>query len=86
MHKDWSQFQKNYPKAYEKIATGQISNIELELSESNCSCTEKADPIIIELQAFIKENSQSKLIPKIQKRINDIKAKIAPIPGCKAAG
>lgn len=85
-HRSWTNFHNKYPHAYAKIAKAQIENIEQELAESDCSCTEKAEPILTELQSFIKENPKLPLNSKIQKRIREIKSKTAPIPGCKIAG
>lgn len=84
LHRDWSDFQRKYPNAFNKRVKAYLDDIENHLTESRCSCSEKAEPILNELQSFVQSNPNLALTKKIQIRIKDIKAKKAPIPGCKS--
>lgn len=86
LYDDWMKFQLKHPKDYMFKTKSILSEIETNLSESNCSCTKEATPILKELEDFIKSHRQLAITAKIQKRIKDITNKKAPIPGCKDMG
>lgn len=83
LHQDWSNFQKKYPKSFAKISRDYLEDIEVHLSQSHCSCSRTADPIIKELQNFIKTNPKLPITLKIQKRVEAINAKKPPSSGCE---
>ena len=86
LYKDWNTFQQKYPNDFVSKTKSTLSKIENNLSESNCSCEEKSEPILKELESFVKHNPKISVTSKIQKRINDITNKKTPIPGCKGIG
>jgi hypothetical protein len=86
LHRGWSEFQKHYPHAFVKDARDWIFRIESELTETHCFCDDKKEPILTELQAFVRSNPKASISSKINKRIEALQTGKVPIPGCKNQG
>lgn len=81
-HRDWTYFQQNYPQSYREKVKSYIGDIEKNLSDSRCFCDKTKEPILKELESFLKKNPKLTVTAKIKKRISDINSKNILIPGC----